>query len=326
VTSSGGKSEAKAASSLKALLGSAVEGPTTLLFGGLPNADGTAEYRSVQISKELAKDLTALVNVWSRRAQRRSKSVGLREYDCAPQPEGHQKIQYIAIDDDTHIQRALSSVTPSTDVPVWSPKDDKVGKPRSFVVSATVKGTGNARFFGRITKGKQLVGPGRVVAFFEGNRFQSLVEQQVILVDASFDCVEFGGFLFIWKPNGFESLFAYEVSLSARARSAVNGLEPYLYPETFVTLKSAIAANRHVLRQIAGRIRLDLKTADPEKVRVAIARCGLNVSIDISDGKMRLGFQGNDPQDLITLLTERTVEAMVSGRPFIATSLEPVRS
>jgi hypothetical protein len=323
---SGGNERAEAGAAFWKLLGSTVQGPVGLFFGGEPNADGTADYRPVPIEKRLGHDLVDLINLWRSKTRKHSTDSALREYDSAPQPEGHQLTQFIDLEGDTHLKKALAALKAATDLPAWTPADPRVGNPRSFVIEAALKDDGRARFFGRITKGKQLQGPGRVVAFFEGERFHALVEQKVIIVDATFDCVQLDTYLFILKPTGFESLFSYEISLAANAKKTMDSMAQYLEPVKLASLRSAVDSNRLLLRQIAGRIRIDLKTADPERIREAIDRCKFNVTIDFSGGKLRLGFAGDDPQDLIKLLTERGVESIVSGKPYIATALEAVRA
>jgi hypothetical protein len=308
------------------LVGTAIQGPAGLVFGGAPKADGTAEYRSVEISKELSKDLVKLASSWQAKERKRSREGTLREYDCGPQPEDMVPVQFIDAREDVHLQRSLSTLKSGSDLTAWTPEDSDVGAPRSFIVAAELKDGKKVRFFGRITKGKQLEGPGRLVAFFSGQRFNTLTEQKAVIIDAGFDCVEVDGFLIIMKPNGFESLFAYETNLKERATAIIDGLEPYLEPEKLVALRSGIGTNRNLLRQIAGRIRIDLRTADPRKVRDAVKRCKLNVTVNVVDGKLKLGFEGNDPQGLIRLLTDRAVESIVSGTSYIATALETVGS
>lgn len=144
-------------------------------------------------------------------------------------------------------------------------------------------------------------------------------------MDSGFDCVELGYFLLILKPNGFESLFSYETSLQERATAVIDQLEHHLEPEQLAALRSDVQTNRNLLRQIAGRVRIDVATADPAKVREAVKRCNLNVTVKEVGGRMRLGFEGNDPQDLIRLLTDRAVESIVSETPYIATALETVK-
>ncbi len=245
----------------------------------------------------------------------------ISEYDCVRQPEGYQRAQFIGLEDDDHMKAALKSLKPAADTPTWSALDPKVGRPRSFVIEAAGPNDSKVQFFGRLTKGQQLEGPGKLLAFVEGDRFRALMDQKVYIVDARFDCVAFHPFLFVMRPTGFESLFAYETQLVAKAGERIDSLKSFLSTEKLVVLRSAIGTNRNLLRQIAGRIRIDLNTADPARIKVAIAKCKLNVTLEVKDGKMKLDFEGNDPQGLIQLLTDRAVEGLVSGHPYIAPAL-----
>ena len=322
--SSGGNEDSEAWTILTRLVRTNTQGPATLTFGGEPNADGTAEFRSVPIAKELAKDLVRLINVWIAKQRATLARTRLREYDCAPQPDDEQLVQFLEIKGDKHLERALKSIGASSDLHTWSAADPEVGKPRSFVLTAVAPSGHPVRFLGRLTKGKQFTGRNRIVAFLEGGRFQSLSEQSAVLIDSVFDCVEAEGHLLIFKPAGFESLFSYETSLAERAATTLSGLAPYLEPDKLVSLRANIGVNRTHLRQIAGRIGLDLGKVDPARVKLAITRCGFNVTLDVTREGLRLGFEGDDPRDLIRLLTERGVESIITGRTFIATALESV--
>jgi hypothetical protein len=324
VTSSGGRPKPEPTTLYRSLVENGVEAPVDFFFGGEPKADGTAEYRSIQHTAELRKDLLKLVAVWRSKESKHLSEKLVSEYDCVRQPEGYITAQFIDLRVDDHLSKALKSLKPAADTPVWTTDDAEVGKPRSFVIEAKGATQSKIRFFGRITKGQQLVGPGRMLAFVEGDRFRALIDQKVFVIDARFDCVEVGPYMFILRSTGFESLFAYETSLKERADERIESLAPYVAADKIRALKVAIGTNRNLLRQISGRIRIDLKTADPARIQAAVTKCHLNVIVDTSGKVIRLSFQGDDPQGLIQLLTDRAVEGIVSGTSYIAPALQDV--
>jgi hypothetical protein len=112
--------------------------------------------------------------------------------------------------------------------------------------------------------------------------------------------------------------------LAANAAKTIDGIQDFIDATKIAALRAQVGRDRGLLRRIGGKIRLDLATAHPDKIREAIKKCKFNVTVDTSGGALKLGFEGDNPRDLIRLLTERGVESIVSGRPFIATALEVV--
>ena len=115
-TQSGGKEEAEAKAAYRGLLSATVHGPVSLIFGGCPKADGTAEYRDVAIAKELSKDLAKLAANWQAKERKHLREGTLREYDCTPQPEGLAPVQFIDIRRDAHLKRSLAAIKPSSEL------------------------------------------------------------------------------------------------------------------------------------------------------------------------------------------------------------------
>ncbi len=297
-----------------------VDGPAGLFFGGAPSDDGIAEYRDVPTKAALRHDLEDLIGRWRSKFHRKYGDQPPREFDSAPQPEDVQGVQYIRLDENDFLRAAVGAVASSTDVPAWTRRDKAVGHPRSFVLSVKLKRAGTAHFFRRLTPAKELRGPGKVVAFLEGKRFQALEESRVILIEDSFDCVAFDGDLFIMNPLGFESLFAYATSLSQNANATIDSVQSYIDPALIGGLRSEVGSNRVYMRRLAGRIQVDLAHLGIEAVRSTVQEYHFNVRVDESGGRLRLGFDRGDPKDLIRLLTDSAVRSALTGRKFIATA------
>jgi hypothetical protein len=322
-TSSGGTEARTPKATLRQLVGAEIEGPASLFFGGWPDENGVAEYRHAPIYANLSHQLVGIIEVW--RARHRSDGAAglIREYDSAPQPEDAEGIQHISIEGDAQLEAALAPFGESATVTMWDPRAKSWARPHSYVVSVNLKGNGTARFFGHMTDAKRLES-GKVLVFFEGKRFQSLEEEQAILIDANFDCVVCGGEMFITRGPSFESLFSYERSLQANATRAIDQVSQYIDPSRLELFRTAVGANRSYLRRIAGRIKVDLATAPHANIREAIDKCHLKVTMKTPNGRLQLGFEGENPKDLIRLLCDRPVEAIISRRPFIATALEEI--
>jgi len=295
-----------------------------LVFGSTPDDHGKAEFRDVPTRIELRHDLIGLISEWRRRTAHDTEVRRLREYDSEPQPEDAQRTQFIDVTEDSYLRNALQPLGEGADIPAWTRSDKAVGKPWSFGITVNLSGDGRARFLGRITKGQQLTGSGRVVAFLEGQRFQGLEESHAIILDPEFDCVLVDDYVLIFDSLKFESMFAYSATLATLATRTIDEVQDFIKPELLDTLKQRVGANRALLRRVAGRIRVDLRTADPVKIRRAIDTCHFNVSLDVENGRVKLGFANNDPGDLVKLLTDRAVDSMISGRSYIAGTLEPV--
>jgi hypothetical protein len=323
-TSSGGTGARTPNATLKQLVGAEIEGPASLFFGGFPDKDGVAEYRHAPIYANLSHQLIGLVGTWRARHRADGAKGLIRDYDSAPQPEDAEGIQYISIEGDKQLEDALAPFGESATVAMWNPEDKSWARPHSYVVSVNLKGNGTARFFGHLTEAKRLES-GKVLAFFEGKRFQSLEDEQAILIDANFDCVVCGGEMFITRGASFESLFSYERSLQANAKQAIDHVSQFIDPAKLELLRTAVGANRSFLRRIAGRIKVDLATAPQANIREAIDKCHLKVTMATPNGHLLLGFEGENPKDLIRLLCDRPVEAIISRRPFIATALEEIQ-
>jgi hypothetical protein len=326
VTPSGGRGIAQARALLGKVLEGDIAGSPELTFGSSPDESGQSQYRDVPIKAELQRELAGLIVEWRRRALRNHEVHRLREFDSEPQPEDARRSQYIDLRENEYLRQALTPLGEGADIPAWTRSDKAVGKPWSFAVSVKLAGDGRARFLGRITKGQQLKGSGRVVAFLEGRRFQGLEESNAIILDPDFDCVVADDYVLVFNALKFESMFAYAKSLSAYANRTIDEIQGYIQSDLLDTLRRQVGASRALLRRVAGRIRVDLRTADPAKIQRAIERCSFNVTVSTDGGRLRLGFANNDPQDLIKLLTDRGVESMITGRGYIAGTLEPVGS
>ena len=318
--SSGGKDPRPVQAALRKILEAGVEEPVSITFGGTPGRDGVAEYRAVPIKADLKNDLRGLVETWRSKFIRSGNDRSLREFDSAPQPEDAQGVQYLSLADDEFLRRAIGAIGPPTDIPEWTRRDRDVGKPRSFVISVKLHEGGRALFCRRLTPAKQLRGPGKVVAFLEGTRFQALEEQRVILLEDTFDCVEYGGNLFILNPPGFESLFAYVTRVYERANEVIGNIQPYIDTSVFDALRQKVGSNRSYMRRIVGKVLLDLSAVDVDAVRQTVTEWGLNVTVTGSGGELILGFARGDPTDLIRVLTESAVRSAITGRKFIATA------
>jgi hypothetical protein len=323
-TQSGGKASADPTAAFRTLVENGVQDSLSFFFGGRPRKDGTAEFRCLQTYKEFRSDLVRLVGSWRKGDGQRSLGAPLHPYDSVRQPVGHERAQFIDLEEDDYLTKALKALRSAADTPAWSEKEKEFGRPRSFVIEATTGNGARALFFGRITRGQELVGTGKLLAWVEGNRFRALMDQAAFVIDGRFDCVVLPRYFFVMRPGGFESLFAYEAMLLARADERIDVLKNYMEPAQAASLRSAVASNRNLLRQLAGRIRIDLATADHARIRLAIERCKLNVSVAVVDGKLRLGFAGDDPNGLIQLLTDRAVEGIVSRTAYIAPALQRI--
>lgn len=302
------------------MLEAEVEEPVSLTFGGWPGESGVAEYRAVPIKADLRHDLKGLVETWRSKFNRGDNDRTLREFDSAPQPDDSQGVMHIPLSENEFLRGAIGAIGPPADIAEWTVRDREVGKPRSFVISVKLQGGGTARFCRRLTQAKQLRGPGKVVAFLEGKRFQALEEQRVILLEDSFDCVESEGNLFIFNPSGFETLFAYTMRVSARASESIDRVQQYIDSSVISELRQQVGSNRSYMRRVAGKIVLDLSTVDADAVRQTVTEWGFNVTVTGSGRDFKLGFAGGNPKDLIRVLTESAVGSAITGRKFIATS------
>jgi hypothetical protein len=244
----------------------------------------------------------------------------IREYDSAPQPEDVRGIQHRRISTDPHLRVALGVPMAPPSVTMWSSRDRAIGHPKSFVILVNLEGAGTARFFGHISAGKELAGPGKVVAYFEGRRFKSLSDARAILLEDSFDCVACGDDLFIMRPTRFESLFAYITSLSRHATETIDAMQAHIEPANLAAFRDRVEANHVLLRRVAGKVIIDPATADVNVVRQVVTDYGFNVKVRTTHAGLVLGFDNDDPRDLVRLLTDSAVVSAITRRKFIATA------
>ncbi len=271
----------------------------------------------------MSRDLIDLLREWQGTLRKQRSTLKVRPYDCSPHVSGQAGVQVVDLREDEFLKNAMDAITDGSDLEEWKKDDPAVGRPRSFVIEGGLSDLGRIRFYGRITKGKQLSGPGKLIAFFEGDRFQFLEDQRAILIN-SYDCIEFDGAAYILSPGGFESLFSYEAELKKAASKSLRSVEEFIEPDDLHILQTALASDRNLMRQFAGKIKLNLATADPANVKAAVAKCKLNVEVNEKGGRMKLHIIGGDPKGLVTLLTEKAVSSIASGTPFIAGALTAI--
>ena len=163
------------------------------------------------------------------------------------------------LDENDFLRAAVGAVASSVPRASMDPSRQSGRTSAVFLSFGQAQAGRTAHFFGRLTPAKELRGPGKVVAFLEGKRFQqSSEESRVILIEDSFDCVAFDGDLFIMNPLGFESLFAYATSLSQNANATIDSVQSYIDPALIGGLRSEVGSNRVYMRRLAGRIQVDL--------------------------------------------------------------------
>ena len=310
----------QASETFEALCSRNLAGPAELLFGGWPDNEGRAVYRRVTIGHTLAAQLNELVERWRSDAREVVNDVGLRHFDSAPQPDDVSGVQYLSLDRDSFLRGAVGSLPEPVDATGWTAEDPEVGTPRSIVVVVHMSGDVTARFFRRHTPSKQLVKPGKLVAIARGNRFDSLEESSAMLISYDFDCAQFGNHLYVTSATGFETLFGYTVSIRNNAMVAVDSLVQYLDPTQVDGFRNSVSGSVRAMKRMAGRIQLDLSTVDHRKVRRVVQEWGFNVVVGKVGGRVRLGFQGGDPTDLIKLLTDSAVKSAITDKKFIATA------
>lgn len=301
--------------SLGKVLTSPLEVPPSLLFGGPPDEDGVTPYRRAQIAAELQVQLRDLITEWR---ERQHESGRLRVFDSAPLPKEDRGIQYLRLSGNRHLQRFIESIPEPSDCVGWTEDDLEVGRPLSFVIVAKFRDRSSARFFRRLTPSKELRATGKVIAFLRGNRFEALEESRAILLESSFDAIEFGDYLFILRPRGFERIFDYTLSLRSHARAAIRGISAYIKPDLLDSFREHVLTRPKYLHKMAGQILLDLANVDHARLKKTVDEWGFNVVVEGVGGELTLGFANNDPEDLVRVLTEAAVVSAITNRKFIA--------
>jgi Domain of unknown function (DUF4868) len=242
------------------------------------------------------------------------------EYDPAYDPSDDE-IQYIDLNRDPFLERAIESIPPPVSATTWTSADGQVGHPRSFIVCLDLDGVGSVRFIRSLSAQKEFTPDKGILGRWIGDRFESVDDARTIVFEPSFQAIHFGRFLFVLDRTAFETLFNYYVQLQGHADEVLGNAQRYIVPAQFEELRATTLASTRALKNLRSIAPdFDLRTVSTAKLNHVIKHWNVSIRLVGEGSKRKLSLNPKRPMDLVRLLTDSYVQSPMTDQRYVATS------
>ena len=289
-----------------------VKGSITLGLGSFqPDADNP-EYRSLNVSDELAKEFLAIVNklIASLSNKNKKKDLTLCEYDAGYKPESYE-VEWVDFNDVNYLSNLLSDLPEPVGIPLFNKNEKEFFNHLRFYVLIIQPEKGNPIYFFRsYSKKKELSYGSKIVAIMVGNRFNTL-EQPGFLFDHKIDCIACSNYVFSFNKHNFQTIFRFYEQLKETAQQSLDTIQSHIPISNFFEFSTACMSHLQKLaklRNIANKPYLPNITM--EDIKRTITRNKLNVEIVKNEnGEEKIKFDPKDKWVILNILDDAYLES-----------------
>lgn len=288
-----------------------VKGNVTLGLGSFqPEADNP-EYRSLNVSDELAKKFLAIVNklIAGLRDKSNHKNLSLCKYDAGYKPESYE-VEWIDINDVDYLLNILSDLPEPADILLFNKKEKEfLDHLRFYVIIVQPENGDPIHLFRSYSKKKELSHGSKIVAIMTGNRFNAL-EQPGFLFDYKIDCIACSNYVFSLNKYNFQTIFRFYEKLKETAQQSLDTIQSHIPISKFSDFSTVCMSHLQKLaklRNIANKPYLPDITM--EDIKRTITRNKLNVEIVTENGEEKIKFDAKDKWVILNILDDAYLES-----------------
>src|SRR5262249_14506078 len=246
--------------------------------------------------REVARtNLTPLAAAW------RTGDLLLHPYAAQSRPDEHE-VEYLDLAAHPVILEQIAPLADLTALAVFEADREFVAALRFYVIVVSPPEGAPVYCFRTYTPKKELARSRLFAALFRDGQFDT-IREPLFLFDQHLDCLSRGSDMFVLKKGHFQSMFRFYELVRRNAHQALETLRASVPIGTFE--RFAQDCESHLtklikLQSIAGKPYLARVTiADMRKV---IVRYGLNVEIQMVEGRERIMYDPADKWALLKLL------------------------
>lgn len=282
-----------------------IEGPITVSLGAICSDADTIQYRSLNLSDDLANAFLSFVNrkIGIFRQEYGIGNLRLLEYAAGYKPDKNE-IEWIQFNDTEWLSNLLSEIPDPIDIPLVDLEEEQFLKDlRFYAISASIEGN-TLCCFSFYKKMKQLSQSNKIMAFFVGDRFEML-DEIGFLFDERIDCILFGNYIFSLSKSRFHNMFRYYDQIRTNAQRTLDIIHSQIPISNFEEFQQGCMSHFQKLSKLLSISKKPyLSSLTLDDVRRTIQVHNLAIEIIQEDGQEKIRYDPRHPWIILNLFDD----------------------